>query len=441
MLRAGTLQLQEVPLDEQDPLVQLVQQAGTLLADFDAEAEIARRLTIETEFSAVTVNGTRFLLVHESNTPLEWVIGLEAAANDLMVETSAAPHEVTGGMARWVAPDGTISEGIAYDQPAVQRWLDNVQQGQGQPAIGEVLWAHADLVADTSPLASLPEPGTAFMLDGIEVTLDPVGLGDARYALEDCNADGIDDIRLWNGRLQLNYRPLLRRVTSVDLALLNREAAESARVRTLNPARETLEEQTVPGWDSGPQLVSFRSEEEPYHFAEVEMVNGCFLGFSLTPPAPDGSPAPPREVVEQGTSLNPTPTDGASLVTRSPSVIDLVSERFFAPQSALAGESLYQGIGAVVANRGKEDTGAFVVDFMLSRDDTIDASDLRVGSVTLRGLAAGSTTEAIPEVVQIPRNVPKGVYFLGALLDSSNRVAEWDESNNVAYSPIQIDSP
>jgi hypothetical protein len=38
--------------------------------------------------------------------------------------------------------------------------------------------------------------------------------------------------------------------------------------------------------------------DQPYHYAELEMQAGCFLGLSLTPPSPDGTPGAPRPAVE-----------------------------------------------------------------------------------------------------------------------------------------------
>lgn len=328
VLREGQLVLQELSADQESAFITVLQNAGTLLNDFNPDREIERRFTVMTEFAVITATGTRFLVVNESNSPLEWVVALDAAEEDLQVTAEGITKPVAGGVARWIAPIGEPSAGIAANMSNVDQWVEGLRSGQAQREIGEVLWSPADVLADTSALTELPEPGQVFDLQNgapgaAQLTLDPQGLfGSPTYTLEDCNGDGSLDIVIQAGKLLFDFRPVLARVRALDVTVLNRNQPGSGSLQVLDPGRAEIASQQLEVGPGEVQVFSMRSDQ-PYHYAELALIDGCFLGFSLTPPEPSGEPGEPRPAVEGQASTPPgapfvridEPDDGSDDIT------------------------------------------------------------------------------------------------------------------------------
>lgn len=302
VLREGQLVLQELSADDESAFITVLQNAGTLLNDFNSQQQIERRFTVLSEFAVITATGTRFLVVNESNSPLEWVVALDAAEEDLEVTAEGVTKPVASGVARWIAPIGEPSAGISANMASVDQWLEGLRSGQAQREIGEVLWSPADVLADTSALTELPEPGQVFDLQNgapgaVQLTLDSQGLfGSPTYTLEDCNDDGLLDIVIQAGKLLFDFRPVLARVRALDVTVLNRDQPGSGSLRVLDPGRSDIASRTLEVGPGEGQVFSQRSDQ-PYHYAELALTNGCFLGFSLTPPEPSGDPGEPRPAV------------------------------------------------------------------------------------------------------------------------------------------------
>ncbi len=308
VLRKGGLVLQELPPDERSAVVTVIHSGGTLLSDFRPGAEIERRFTIRTEFAVITATGTRFLVSREADSPLEWVVALDAAADDLQVTAGEVTKSVPAGVARWIAPIGEPSAGIAVDMERMQEWIDRVREGQPNPEVGEVVWPAADILADTAPLDELPAAGEPFDLNGVRLTLDPEGLfGQPAYAREDCNGDGVADIAIQAGKLQIDFRTVLARVRALDVTVLNRARAGDGSLRAFDPGRGELAMQPVSVGDGAIEVLSLRSDQ-PYHYAELALSDGCFLGFSLTPPTAQGDPGAPRPAMEEVVRPTVAPT-------------------------------------------------------------------------------------------------------------------------------------
>lgn len=325
VLRDGELRLQEISADEQSAFVTVLQNGGALINDFNPQQEINRRFTVRTEFAVITAVGTRFMVVREANTPLEWVVGLNADEGDLEVTAEGVTKPVTTGIARWIAPIGEPSAGISADMGNVNQWIAGVQGGVPQPAIGEVLWPHANVLANTQPLTELPDPGQPFDLEGgvnqaVKLTLDPKGLfGSPEYWLEDCNGDGIQDIAMRAGKLLMDFRPVPRRVRALDVTVINRGQPRSGSLLVLDPGQNEMNRELLEVGPGEGQILSLRSNPgQPYHYAELAMDNGCFLGFSLTPPKSGGQPGDPRPAVELVTpTVTPTPAPLCTVVARA----------------------------------------------------------------------------------------------------------------------------
>jgi hypothetical protein len=310
VLRDGGLVLQQLAVEEQSAFITVLQNGGTLINDFNPEAEIERRFTIQTDFATITATGTRFMIVREEGTPLEWVVGLDAGENDLEVTAAGETKTVVSNQARWVAPVGEPSAGITAEMGSVNEWIESLRGGAIVAEIGEVVWSQADVLAAPGELTELPIPGEDFTLGGVTMRL---GL-DGRYTLEDCNGDGQNDIAMSDGSLTMDFRQVLSRVRALDVTVLNFASPGSGGLRVLDPGTEEIDRVTVEG--SGQvEVLSLRSDE-PYHYAELTLENGCFLGFSLTPPTEEGEPAPPRSAVESGPFvLIEEPLDGSSDTT------------------------------------------------------------------------------------------------------------------------------
>ncbi len=310
VLRNGNLQVRQFVQDDSSALIDFGVAAGVVVGDFNPQQAINRRLTITTDFVRIDVAGTRFLLAREEETPLWWVVGLDARPEHLQVTTAGVTKSVVTGQARWMAPIGEPSAGIAADMDNVQRWLEIARGGGEQPELGEVLWPQADVIATPGPLDALPPAGEPFPLAGVVLTLDPEGLfGAPYYALADCNGDGNRDIVMVGGRLHFDFRPVLARVRAFDVTLWNNSGPGQGRLIVFNPAREPMNQRPVAIGAGQADVVSLRSEPgRPYHYATLELVDGCFLGFSLTPPQADGTPRPAVEMVPPTPKATSTPT-------------------------------------------------------------------------------------------------------------------------------------
>lgn len=297
VLRRTGLVVQEAQIDDQSAVVSLLQDGGALVNDFHPRSEIERRLTIKTEFAVITATGTRFIVSREPGTPLEWIIALEATGEDLTVTAGDVTKPVPAGVARWVAPEGEPSAGIDANMANVSEWLQGMEEGVAVPPLGELVWPQADVLADTSQIQELPDEGTPFVVDGVSITLDPNGpFGDADYWLEDCNGDGIGDIAIEAGLLHMDFRGVLSRVRALDVTVMNWVDPDTGVLEAFNPGRELVGVDHVTAGPDQIDVLSVRSDQ-PYHYADLTMLSGCFLGFSLTPPRPDGSPGEPRSPV------------------------------------------------------------------------------------------------------------------------------------------------
>ncbi len=308
VLRDGGLQLQAMDINDQSAFITVLQNGGVLVNDFDPQQEIDRRFIVQTEFATITATGTRFMVVKEEGSPLEWVVGLDAPPGDLQVTADGVTKNVVGSEARWIAPVGEPSAGIQAEMGAVQSWIGNLQAGLAVPELGETLWPQADLLLDTSTITELPRPGEPFPLGDILLTLADGG----EYALQDCNNDLITDIAVFGGAIEFDFRNVLNRVRALDVSVVNREGG--GLLEAFDPGREAISATDVPQNYGQVETLSLRAEL-PYHYAQLSLDNGCFLGLSLTPPDANGGPGAPRSPVLAGNAIViDEPLDGSVAV-------------------------------------------------------------------------------------------------------------------------------
>jgi subtilase family serine protease len=93
-------------------------------------------------------------------------------------------------------------------------------------------------------------------------------------------------------------------------------------------------------------------------------------------------------------------------------------------------------------NQGGGSAGSFVIAFHLSTNTTYgDGDDVAFTATrTVSSLAAGATS-ATSTTLTVPASTPAGTYYVCALADSNNTVAEGDETNNSACTGTTITVP
>lgn len=329
VLRQGNLQVRVLELSEQSALAVLGQSGGAFVNDLLPPAErLAHRVEIHTEFARIAAGGTEWLVVKERNTPLEWVIALDAAGDDLTVEAEGIEKFAPSGTAYWIAPFGGPSIPIRYAN--LLPWLDTARTGRVEREIGDVLWPQADVITDTRSIGTFTETVASSGQNPPVVVLEDVILElhseeEKPYELRDCNGDGIRDVYMEQGYIRFDFRGMAARVRAIDVQVLMQSGQSDPYLAVYNPA----DMQLLPEWDRwiDDQLISMRTdmrrqagepEQEPFHYAHLDLYATCFLGFSLTPPNPDDSPGPARWPVpltpasRQGPAVSETATTTAT---------------------------------------------------------------------------------------------------------------------------------
>lgn len=316
VLRQGRLEVRELPPDGQPAFIRVLETRGTFLNNFNTEAAVEQRFTLETEFATITATGTEFLVASEPGNSLEWVIGLNAAPNALELTADGTTKTVQTNIGRWIAPFGEPSPGITYDQQAVNNWLQNAQAGISQQEIGEVLWPQANKVVNTTSMPSAVQTGQTYTLNDVQMTL--ASAGTPTYSKQDCNGDGIEDLVVQNGRLELDFRQVLARVRALDVTVINLDQPNSGSLTALDPGRQVIGTTSLTLGPGQGKILSLYSPTKPFHYAELTLTNGCFLGLSLTPPDTTGAPPPQRPAVTnwQGQTSQPQPVTPQPSTTR-----------------------------------------------------------------------------------------------------------------------------
>lgn len=302
LLQASEVTLQTVEDKSEAVEIALKQSDGLLFGEFNPERRDDHRLTVQTERAAVSTTGGR-LIVTRGVDNLEWIVNLGPADDVLEVTTAAGTLAIPGGAARWAAQDGTLSESLAIDTGAVDTWFDIIRSGAGQSSLSEVILPPADMVANLTRLTVLPRVGQSFELGSdasqgvVRVTLDPVGLfGAPTYTLQDCNGDGNQDLAVLAGKIHFDFSPVLAQVNALDVAVINRDLPGNGALWASSAGDDEIARQLFEVGGGSSQTLSLRSNQ-PYQAAQLAMVDGCFIGFSLTPPTSAGTPAPPRAVI------------------------------------------------------------------------------------------------------------------------------------------------
>lgn len=170
---------------------------------------------------------------------------------------------------------------------------------------------------------------------------------------------------------------------------------------------------------------------------------------------------PDNEIIEIDESNNSSleqlidyDSEGTSLDNLRANVPDLTMSYFdVVTNSAEIGATIDLELGVTNLSGGSAEP--FTVSFYISDNQYISNNDFKLGSYELtEGLASGiSTTELITQSLTLPdltaefwRAPGNGTYYIGAIIDSENQVAEFDESNNsnsgykLDYDAVAIDN-
>ncbi len=124
------------------------------------------------------------------------------------------------------------------------------------------------------------------------------------------------------------------------------------------------------------------------------------------------------------------------------SLPDLITTSLTGPSTALIGSTA--SISADIRNQGPANAGPFRLGLYLSTDSTITTDDTWFAACSYEaGLLAGES-ETCSRSYPIPPRVSPGRYYLGAIVDDLDRVAENSETNNARVSdsgPMDVLAP
>lgn len=311
LLQAAEVEIQQLAGIGESTAITVWQDGGDVVADFTPSLDTSIRFTLQTPSAAVVaIDEARFGVVNETNSALTWVLGLEAEDENLQITANGVTQPLVGGQARWVAQDRPPGPVVPINQSA-EAWLGVVRNSTPDTELGEVLLPLANLLVDTGTFTSLPAPGRAVelirdeTLGPVMLTLDDKGIfGNPDYILQDCNADGVQDIAIVNGILILDFSDMQARVQGLDVDVFNQDAPGQGALQILNPAGAELDRQQLWVGNGATQTLSLRTDQ-PQHRANLVVSNACFLGLSLTPSATPvenqvqaDAPATPQSVAE-----------------------------------------------------------------------------------------------------------------------------------------------
>jgi len=137
-------------------------------------------------------------------------------------------------------------------------------------------------------------------------------------------------------------------------------------------------------------------------------------------------------IVDSGYSVSESNEDNNSLAGNQISIgvglPDLMATSVSGPPNGSQGERI--PVTVVVRNQSTTSSGGFEVSFYLSSDQTITNRDTKIATISLNGLE-GNTEQTVTINGKVHPKLPSGDYFVGAIVDSGDKVAESDEDNNV----------
>ena len=108
---------------------------------------------------------------------------------------------------------------------------------------------------------------------------------------------------------------------------------------------------------------------------------------------------------------------------------DLVPDNPSGPNSGQAGQQV--SISWRIDNTGDDASGWFYWEMYISTDSTITTSDTKLGSTQQANSISGGSYRSGTYSPTLPSNLGQGTYYFGIITDTTSRVSEGDETNNI----------
>ena len=108
---------------------------------------------------------------------------------------------------------------------------------------------------------------------------------------------------------------------------------------------------------------------------------------------------------------------------------DLVPDNPSGPSTGQAGQQV--SLSWRIDNAGDDTSGWFYWEMYLSTDSTITTSDMKLGSTQQASTISGGSYRSGTFSPNLPSNLAQGTYYFGIIVDSTSRVSEGDETNNI----------
>ena len=147
-------------------------------------------------------------------------------------------------------------------------------------------------------------------------------------------------------------------------------------------------------------------------------------------------------VAENSETNNIRAADSGPMEVLPPPRPDLITTSLMGPPTAAVGTEV--SISAGIGNQGSANSGPFRLGLYLSADTTITTDDTWFAACSYdAGLQAGES-DSCSGSFPIPPQVSPGRYYLGAIVDDLDRVAENNETNNARVAdsgPLEVLAP
>jgi len=108
---------------------------------------------------------------------------------------------------------------------------------------------------------------------------------------------------------------------------------------------------------------------------------------------------------------------------------DLVPDNPSGPSTGQAGQQV--SLSWRIDNSGDDTSGWFYWEMYLSTDSTISTSDTKLGSTQQVSSISGGSYRSGTFSATLPSNLAQGTYYFGIIVDSTSRITEGDETNNI----------
>ena len=183
-------------------------------------------------------------------------------------------------------------------------------------------------------------------------------------------------------------------------------------------------------------------------FSESSISGGSYRsGYEYSVPIPTGMNtgyhylgliADNRDGVNELDETNNIVSSSSRIDIEEPA--DLVPDSPSGPNSAQAGQQV--SISWRIDNDGDDASGWFYWEMYISTDSTITTSDTKLGSTQQANSISGGSYRSGTYSPTLPSNLAQGTYYFGIIVDTSSRVTEGDETNNIERgNSISISTP